>query len=133
MSSSKEEIKGLIEHFNSNERSKTFAEFIAVLLKDKMVEIYMGDSYEEVSVEQVSMSYPAVFCGKIVGAFKECLVLDSYYVTVNQNKVKEQQPGNLVFINERGIRALTEVDGQGTVNDLFTRSGSDSAKHRNLR
>lgn len=132
MSSSKEEIKELIEQFN-NERQKTFAEFIAVLLKDKMVEIYMGDSYEEVSVEQVSMSYPAVFCGKVVGAFKECLVLDSYYVTVNKNKVKEQVSGNLVFINERGIRALTEIDGQGTVNDLFTRSGNDSAKHRNLR
>jgi hypothetical protein len=128
--SSKEEIKDLIEKFNSNERQKTFAEFIAVLLKDKMVEIYMGDSYEEVSVEQISMSYPAVFCGKIVGAFKECLVLDSYYVSVNKNKVKEQLPGNLVFINERGIRALTEIDGQGTVNDLFTKSGLESAKHR---
>lgn len=125
---SKEEISNLIAQFNATERQKTFAEFISVLLKDKFVEIYMGDSYEEVSVEQISTSYPAVFCGKIVGAFKECLILDSFYNTVTPGKVKEQKMGNLIFINERGIRTLTEIDGQGTVNDLFIKSGSESAQ-----
>lgn len=128
---SKKEISDLIGQFNDTERHKTFAEFIAVLLKDRFVEIYMGDSYEEVSVEQISTSYPAVFCGKVVGAFKECLVLDSFYTTVNSNKIKEQKMGNLIFINERGIRTLTEIDGQGTVNDLFIKSGSESAQVKN--
>lgn len=45
---------------------KTFAEFIADLFKDKCIEIYLGDSYEQVSTEQISENIPAVFSGKVV-------------------------------------------------------------------
>jgi hypothetical protein len=108
-----------IQSFNDTGRNKTFAEFLAVLFKDKFIEIYLGDSYEEVSTEQVSVSYPAVFCGKVVAAFKECLILNSTYVDKNEKKLKV---GNLVFINERAIRGLTEIDGNGVMEDMFLRS-----------
>lgn len=114
------EINDLISQFNANDRHKTFAEFIAVLLKDKFVEIYLGDSYEEVSTEQISVSYPAVFCGKIIGAFKECIILNSF------GGGKSKALGNIVFINERAIRAMSELDGVGTVNELFIKSGAES-------
>lgn len=97
---------------------KTFAEFLAETLQDKLVEIYLGDSYEEVSVEQISTSYPAVFCGKIVSAYRECLVINSVYV----DKSKTINIGNLVFINERAIRALKQIDGKGVLEDMFLRS-----------
>lgn len=98
---------------------KTFAEFISDLFKGEFIELYLGDSYEDVSTEQVTTSYPAVFCGKVIGAYKECLVLDSCYLDI---KTKEYKMGNLVFINERGIRALNQVNNDGTLQDMFVRS-----------
>ncbi len=100
-------------------RTKTFAEFIATVFKDKIVEIYLGDSYEEVSLEQTSMAYPAVFCGQVVSAYKECLVIRGVYVDA---KNKETTFGNLVFISERAIRGLNEINGEGTMEDMFLRS-----------
>ncbi len=99
------------------DRSKTFAEFVAELFKDQFIEIYVGDCYENVEYEQHSTQYPAVFCGKVVGAFKECLIISAAYV-----KGKDVQLGKLMFISERAIRTLSPVDGKGTVQDLFLRS-----------
>lgn len=97
---------------------KSLAEFIAELFKDRFVEIYVGDSYEDVSTEQVSTTYPAVFCGKVVAAYKECLVINCAHVSNSHHMVM----GNLMFISERAIRALTEIDGNGTIEDMMLRS-----------
>ena len=110
------ELKAMAENFRGS--GKTFAEFLAESLKDKVIEIYPGDSYEEVSTEQISVSYPAVFCGKIVSAYRECLVISSIYV----DKKRVVKPGKLIFINERAIRALSEVSGDSFLEDMFLRS-----------
>jgi len=102
----------------NKDRTKTFAEFIASVFKGKFIEIYLGDSYEEVSTEQISTSYPAVFCGKVMGAYRECLIVSSVFT----NKSKKLQLGNLMFISERAIRALNEIDGNGIMEDMFLRS-----------
>src|SRR5574338_1005235 len=113
-----EEVQQTVDECNAEGRTKTLAEFIATIFKDKFVEIYLGDSYEEVSLEQTSQSYPAVFCGKVVAAYKECLVLDSVYV----NEAKTLTLGNLVFLSERAIRGLNAIDGKGTLEEMFLRS-----------
>jgi hypothetical protein len=110
-------LTDLISKFNEK-RTGTFAEFIAILLKDKFIEIYLGDSYEEVSLEQISTPYPAVFCGKVIGAYKECLIICAAFI----NKHKQFQLGNFMFVNERSIRALNEVDGNGIMEEMFLRS-----------
>jgi hypothetical protein len=102
----------------NKDRVKTFAEFIALTFKDKFIEIYLGDSYEEVSTEQISTSYPAVFCGKVISAYRECLILNSVFI----NKSRKMQLGNIVCISERAIRGLNEIDGHGIIEDLFLRS-----------
>ena len=103
----------------NKDRVKTLAEFIAMVFQGKFIEIYLGDSYEEVSTEQISTAYPAVFCGKVVCAYRECLVLNSVYVS---SVTKKMEMGNLVFINERAIRGLNEIDGNGILEDMFLRS-----------
>ena len=105
-----------IAYFNSN-RNNTLAEFVADLFKDQFVEIYVGDCYEDIKFEQHSTQYPAVFCGKVIGAFKECLVISAAYV-----EGREVRLGKLMFISERAIRTLSPVDGKGTLQDLFFRS-----------
>lgn len=97
---------------------KTFAEFLVELFKDKFIEVYVGDAYEDVSTEQINTAYPAVFCGKVVAAYRECLIINCAYV----NQSRHLQLGNLMFINERAIRALNEVDGNGTLEDMMLRS-----------
>lgn len=109
-------LKEMIE--KSKGSGKTLAEFLAETLKDKLVEIYLGDSYEEVSVDQISTAYPAVFCGKVVGAYAECLMINCAFV----NDSKKVQVGKMLFINERAIRALTQIDGNGVLQDMFWRS-----------
>lgn len=113
-------IKNMAETLKGS--GKTFAEFLAETLKDKYVEIYLGDSYEEVSTEQISTSYPAVFCGKVVTAYKECLVINCAFI----NASKKLQHGNLLFINERAIRALNIIDGFGVLQDMFWRSSEST-------
>lgn len=115
---SQELVLQAIEDCNKD-RTKTLAEFICTIFKDQFVEIYLGDSYEEVSVEQISTSYPAVFVGKVVAAYKECLVLNCIYVN---KSTKELELGNMVFISERAIRGLNAVDGKGVLEDMFLRS-----------
>ena len=97
---------------------KTFAEFLAEIFKDKFIEVYVGDAYEDVSTEQVSTTYPAVFVGKVVSAYRECLILNCAYV----DKGKHLRLGNIMFVNERAIRALNEVDGNGVLQDMMLRS-----------
>lgn len=111
------EILQRMQEANDGGRTKTFAEFIASLFHGRFVEIYLSDSYEEVSVEQISTNYPAVFCGKVVGAYKECLVINAAYV-----QGKQVQLGNYMFLSERAIKAINEVDGRGTLEDMFLRS-----------
>jgi hypothetical protein len=113
---SENEVSDLVEQCKGS--GKTFAEFIAELFKDKFVEIYVGDAYEDVSVDQVSVTYPAIFCGKVVTAYRECLVISSVYV----DSGRHLQLGNMMFISERAIRALNEVDGKGVIEDMMLRS-----------
>ena len=94
---------------------KTFAEFLVELFKDKFIEVYVGDAYEDVSTEQITTAYPAVFCGKVVAAYRECLILNCAYV----GPTRHLEMGNMVFVNERAIRALTEVNGNGTISDMM--------------
>ena len=103
---------------SSQGSGKTFAEFIAEIFKGKFVEIYVGDSYEDISTEQVSMSYPATFCGKVVSAYKECLVISCAFAGAG----RPTQMGKLLFISERAIRAMTEVDEKGVLEDTMLRS-----------
>ncbi len=97
---------------------KTFAEFIAELFKDKFIEVYLGDSYEDVSTEQISTSYPAVFCGRVIGAFKEVLAIRALHV----DKFKKVSEAGIIFINERSIRALSEIDDGHSIQDMILRS-----------
>lgn len=110
----------LVDQWQDKDR-RTMAEFIAELYKDRYVEIYLGDTYEDVSTEQISTSYPAVFCCKVITAYKECLVLKPIYV----EKDRTVRSSGLLFVSERAIRALSEIDNEMVIQDMILRS-SDS-------
>jgi len=107
-----------VKEANAEGRTKTFAEFIASVFEGKFVEIYLSDAYEEISMEQTSQNYPAVFCGKVVGAYRECLMINCAYI----DKGKHMKLGNILFLSERAIKAINEIDGNGIMEDMFLRS-----------
>lgn len=123
-----ERIQQIINTLNIEGRTSTFAEFVVSLFKDKFIEIYLGDAYEEVSTEQISVSYPAVFCGKVIAAYRECLVIDCAYIEDN----KTMRLGNTMLINERAIRAVNEIDEKGIMEDMFLRSKESLEVKRKL-
>lgn len=116
MSLSEQYIMSTIEKLQGT--GKTFAEFLAEMFKDTFIEVYVGDAYEDISTEQISTTYPSVFCGKVLGAYRECLILNCAYVAQSRHLTM----GNILFVNERAIRALSEVDGNGTLEDMMLRS-----------
>ncbi len=113
---SEKEITNTIAKLQNS--GKTFAEFLVEIFKDKFIEVYVGDAYEDVSTEQISTTYPSVFCGKVVAAYRECLIINCAFIGQNRHLAM----GNMMFINERAIRALNEVDGKGTLEDMMLRS-----------
>jgi hypothetical protein len=96
---------------------KTFAEFISELFADKYVEIYLGENLQVAKLDQTETLIPSVLCGKVVGAFKNCLILNSFKVSDDAISL-----GNIIFINEINIKALTEVDNNGTIGASFNSS-----------
>lgn len=106
--------------------NKTFSEFIGEVFKDKIVEVYLGDSYEQVSTEQISISYPSVICGKVIGSFKECLVLNCVYAEANNNIKSNKEVvlnfGKMLFLHEYSIKSINEIDGKSIFKDLQLKS-----------
>lgn len=93
----------------------TYAETIVENLKDKLVQIYFGDSYEETHYDDSSRNIPAVIIGKVIGGAAECIILDCLYLDDN----KERRFGNIQYINPYNIQAITEIDGRGTIKDAI--------------
>lgn len=110
-----------IEEINKQRSCKdlTFAEFIAQVMKDKLIEVYIGDTYEDLKSQDSTTKINAVVCGRVKAAYAECLILDCAYVDQASKKVYF---GNIVCLNERSIRTLTEVDNIGTLKDTFLSS-----------
>ena len=115
---SENQVIAAINQLNTtpSEPKLTMAEFIAKVWKDKVVEIYIGDTYEDLKFEDSTQKSPAILVGKVVAAYAECLILNCAFsdpITCNM------QFGNIVALNERGIRTITEIDDTGILKNTF--------------
>lgn len=111
-----QEFVDAINELNAEGKQITLAELIAKVLKDRVVEIYVGDTYEDIKYDDSTQKYAAVLVGKIVTAYAECIVLNCAYT---DPVTKEPRLGNIVCLNERAIRTITEVDDTGVLKDTF--------------
>ena len=101
-------------HREKTSRDLSFAELVYKLMKDKLVEVYIGDTYEDLKSQDSTTKVNAVICGIVKAAYGDCLLLDCAYVDQVNKKVIF---GNIVCLNERSIRTLTEVDNSGSLKD----------------
>ena len=114
--STEQEFIDSIAEVNASGKNITFAELLAKTLLGKVVEVYIGDNYENVNYDDATVNYAAVLIGKVVAAYAECLVLNCVHI---DQVTKKYQFGNIVCLNERAIRTITEVDGSGVLRDTF--------------
>ena len=105
-----------VEEVRNSGKELTLAELLAKVLKDKVVEVYIGDTYEDIKYDDSTQKYAAVLVGKVVTAYAECLVLNCAYI---DQATKHMKLGNIVCLNERAIRTVTEVDQAGVLKDTF--------------
>lgn len=105
-----------IAEVNASGKNITFAELLAKTLLGKVVEVYIGDNYENVNYDDATVNYAAVLVGKVVTAYAECLVLNCVYI---DQQTKQHKFGNIVCLNERAIRTITEVNDSGVLRDTF--------------
>lgn len=97
-------------------RSVSLAEVIADIYKGKFIEIYIGETFEDIKRNDSSTKVCSVICGKVITAYAECLFVECAYLSQVSKKIEF---GNIVCVNERTIRILTEVDGEGGLLDTF--------------
>jgi len=110
------EIKNLAKEPESFS-SKTYAEHIAENLKGKLIEIMIGESYEELQLDQLSSNYPAVVVGSVESAMGNVLVLNCVYIENRTLKF-----GKKIYLNDYSIQYLSELDGKCSLEDLLLRS-----------
>lgn len=116
-----------IAELNANNQQITFAELINKIWNGKLVEVYIGDTYEDVKLEESSSKYASVLIGKVVAAYAECLVLNCAYVE-GPSRQQEIKLGSIVCLNERAIRTITVVDKTGVLKDTFINSKGNAGK-----
>lgn len=101
-----------------NKTSSTFCEIISEKLKDKLVEIFVGEMYETLHQADFSYNSPMIICGRLVDGVGDCLILDSFHL----NEDHKREFGNIIYINGYNIKAITELNTNGTLKEVLTNS-----------
>jgi hypothetical protein len=95
---------------------KKFSDELLYKLKGKLLELYIGDQAETITYEEYSVPQNCIIYGKLVDIFDRFVVLDCYFV---DGRTKQVANGNIVYINSFQIRAMTELNANGSLNDIF--------------
>lgn len=85
------------------------------ILKGKLLEISIGDEYEELVMNDHIKKVNGVVYGILEDIIDEFIVINCYYIT-KQNELKL---GNIVYINTWAIKAFTQVNSRGCLNDVL--------------
>ncbi len=87
-------------------------------LKGKLLEISVGDEYEEIVMSDHVRKVNGVIYGILQDIVDEFIVISCYYIS----KDGKLQSGNVVYINTWAIKAFTQVNASGCLNDVFLSS-----------
>lgn len=111
----------------SNDNLKKFSD-VLLSKKGKILELYIGDQSETLNFDDYSVPKNCSIFGKLIEVLDRFVILDCFYM---DPITKQLRNDNRVFINTFQIRAMTEVDGIGSLQDVFL-SVDDAKRVRNL-
>ncbi len=83
-------------------------------LKGKYLELYIGDQCETMNYDEISVPQNCSIFGQLIDVFDRFLILNCLYV-----KNGEILTENKIYINAFQIRAMTILDGNGSLQDIF--------------
>jgi len=92
------------------------------------MEFYIGDESETQSWDDVSYPQFCVIYGRLLEVLDRFVIIDAFYIDARSGEIKS---GNEIFLNAFQIRAMTELNGKGSLHDIFT-SSKASDKIRKL-
>lgn len=105
------------EVFNSNgDNLKKISDELLTRYKGKVLEIYIGDQVETLNFDDFSVPQNCSLFGKLIDVLDRFIILDCYYI---DHKTKQLKTGHNLYINTFQIRAFTEIDGNGSLADVF--------------
>jgi len=84
-------------------------------LQGKLLEVSVGDEYEEIVLSDHVQKINGVIYGTLVDIIGDFFVLNCYYMDNSKNL----RQGNLVYLNSWNIKAFTELNNEGSLNDVF--------------
>ena len=111
----KEQLAKVLSKFRTEGKTASYAEILAALYPDQLIEVYFGDVYEQINLADFSPNVYSVICGKIVEAYGDCLFIDCYY----SDDGKHLKTGNIIVINGFNVKAVTVLDGKGQIKDAL--------------
>lgn len=101
---------------NGNGDLKKISDILLTQYKGKILEIYIGDQCETLNFDDFSVPQNCSIFGKLIDVLDRFIILDCYFF---DPKSKTLQTGNHIYINAFQIRAMTEVNGKGSLGDIF--------------
>jgi len=107
---------------------RKFSDELLIKFKGKVLEIYIGDQSETINYDDYSVPKNCSIFGKLIDVLDRFVIFDCYYI---DPKTKTLRSENYVYINLFQIRAMTEVNGKGSLGDIFL-SVDDSKAIRKL-
>lgn len=88
------------------------------VLKNQLLEICVGDEYEELLTADSTRKVNGVIYGVLKDIVDDFLVLDSYFLT-KEGKINS---GNIIYINTWAVKMFTKVNANGSLNDVMLSS-----------
>lgn len=86
-------------------------------LKNKLLEVGVGDEYEELVLTDHNKKINGVIYGVLKDIVEDFMVLDCYAI-----KDGKLHNGNIVYINTWNVKYFTEANASGSLNDVLLSS-----------
>lgn len=96
--------------------------------KGKIFQFYIGDQSENIEFTDYSIPQNSCIYGKIAEVLDRFVKLNCYYIDPVTKKLRSE---NAIWLNTFQIRAMSELDGNGSLSDVFLHS-KDASKIRKL-
>lgn len=84
-------------------------------IKNKYMEILVVDDYEDLVLSDFTQKVNSAIFGKVVDLIGDFLVVECLYFTADG----ELKTGNIIYLNTWNIKAMTELNDKGSMNDVL--------------
>lgn len=101
---------------NGGDNLRKFSDELLNKFMGKTIQIYIGDISETLNFDEISIPQNCCIFGKLIDVLDRFIIIDCFYI---DQQTKTLKTGCEVYINTFQIRAMSEVNHKGSLNDIF--------------